>query len=228
MVVLALSDDLAALSLCDKIQDHFRLTNSLHKVRGTVQCVRAHTCICVVLVITLTRQTASINNNLLLVYMQVRFVVQMQETRWAEAFSMLDCIPTHDFVCSTKSIMLAAVTDYNKDCVLVEGCHMTGSYLSSTAFSVLCVYTSICVHVYVYVYLYVCLCVYSCRYLYLCIHLYFHSYICACIYVYVHIYIHIYRIILAYIYIYIHIYIYIIFVYVYIYNMYTCIHNTFI
>mmetsp|Transcript_66415 Transcript_66415/g.107739 ORF Transcript_66415/g.107739 Transcript_66415/m.107739 type:complete len:769 (+) Transcript_66415:149-2455(+) len=95
VVVLALGDDLAALSLCDKIQDHFRLTNSLHKVR---------------------------------------FVVQMQETRWAEAFSMLDCIPTHDFVGSTKSIMLAAVTEYNKDCVLVEGCHMTGPDSMSSAF----------------------------------------------------------------------------------------------
>jgi len=40
---------------------------------------------------------------------------------------MLDCIPLHDFVGSSKTFMLAAVTDYNKDCVLVEGRHMTGT-----------------------------------------------------------------------------------------------------
>jgi hypothetical protein len=37
---------------------------------------------------------------------KVRFVVLMNELRWAEAFSMLDAVPLHEFVSATQVILL--------------------------------------------------------------------------------------------------------------------------
>mmetsp|Transcript_72151 Transcript_72151/g.105746 ORF Transcript_72151/g.105746 Transcript_72151/m.105746 type:complete len:917 (-) Transcript_72151:538-3288(-) len=95
VVVLALADDLAALTLLDKIQDHFRDANTHSKVR---------------------------------------FVVLMQGLRWAEAFSMLDAIPIHEFVATQHMTAFATTSSYNKDCVLMHGKDMTGPDTMSDAF----------------------------------------------------------------------------------------------
>lgn len=95
VVVLALPDDLAALTLLDKIQEHLRQSN-VHK--------------------------------------NVRFLVFMQELRWAEAFSMLDAIPMHEFAAYQRTALLATTTEYKKDFVLINGSDCTGPDSMSEAF----------------------------------------------------------------------------------------------
>ena len=104
VIVLALNDDLAALSLLDTIQEHMRRLKSSH------------------------------SSMLLLPRPEVRYVVLMQELRWAETFSMLDAIPVHDFVSNLKTTMLATTTAFSQDCTLVNGQKTSSLETMSDAF----------------------------------------------------------------------------------------------
>lgn len=67
------------------------------------------------------RLKATHSNTVLLPRLEVRYVVLMQELRWAETFSMLDAIPIHDFVSNMQTIMLATTTALGHDCTIVSG-----------------------------------------------------------------------------------------------------------
>ena len=58
--------------------------------------------------------------------MAVRFLVVMNELQWAEAFTMLDAVPLHDFVSATKVDSMATITPYKQDCIIVKGADTSG------------------------------------------------------------------------------------------------------
>jgi hypothetical protein len=65
---------------------------------------------------------------------KVRFIALMNELRWAEAFTMLDSLPLHEFVSATQTEFRAAHTPYSQDCTIVKGSDMTGPDSMSDAF----------------------------------------------------------------------------------------------
>ena len=58
--------------------------------------------------------------------MAVRFLAIIRELKWVEAFTMLDAVPLHDFVSTAKVDLVATITPYAQDCIIVKGQDTTG------------------------------------------------------------------------------------------------------
>jgi len=65
---------------------------------------------------------------------KVRYISIMNELRWAEAFTMLDAIPLHDFVSAIQVDNIATVTPYKEDCIIVRGDQMSKAEQMSDSF----------------------------------------------------------------------------------------------